>query len=122
MKTWHLRFRSTDKKVFEALCSGLKSVETRAATPRYQKMAVGDAVKITCGPETIEKTIASVRVYPSIEALFNEVPLSDVMPFAASIEEAQKEYYGYTGYKEKIAQYGLMALKLNPLELTKEKR
>ncbi|MBU6389852.1 hypothetical protein KGQ71_05060 [Patescibacteria group bacterium] len=115
MKRWVVRFRAVDKKNFDALRDGVKSVETRAATEKYRKIRPGDTLVVLCGIEKTEKLVASVDLYPSIEALFAAVPLEQVMPTVKTVEEARKEYYGYRGYREEIARYGLVAMKLIPI-------
>jgi ASC-1-like (ASCH) protein len=44
MKKWVLRIRQNDMGIFEAIVSGKKQVETRAATERYGKVRVGDCL------------------------------------------------------------------------------
>ena len=115
MKTWTLRFRAIDKKNFDALCDGRKSVETRAATEKYRRILPGDTLAITCGSEKTCKLVKSVTVFPSIELLFKEIPLQFVMPDAKDLEDAEKEYYSYPGYREKIAACGLIAMELEAI-------
>ena len=112
MKTWTLRFRVVDKKNFDALRSGIKSVETRAATEKYRQILPGDSLVITCDGEEMKKRVNSVAVYPSIEDMFKYIPMSTVMPEARTLEEAKKEYYSYAGYEEKIAEHGLIAFEI----------
>ena len=57
MKTWTLRFRAIDKKNFEELRSGIKAVETRAASVKYQPIKKGDVLIFTCGKDRFSKTI-----------------------------------------------------------------
>jgi ASC-1-like (ASCH) protein len=107
-----LRFRATDGKDFEALRQGRKKIETRAASPRYQKIVAGDVLVITCGGETIEKTVKEVVHVSSVDELFTKFALSDVFPDAKDIEEAKATYNSYAGYRDKIAAYGLLAFVL----------
>lgn len=112
MKTWVLRFRAVDKRNFDALCDGRKAVETRAATKRYRGIQAGDQVKVTCGKESVKKEVVAVEIFPSIEAMAEAIPFKNIMPYAETLDEVRNEYYGYPGYKEKIAEYGLVALTL----------
>jgi 8-oxo-dGTP pyrophosphatase MutT (NUDIX family) len=41
-----------------------------------------------------------------------EIPLKSIMPNAETVEDALKEYNQYSGYKEKIAEHGLIAMEL----------
>lgn len=112
MKTYHLTFRATDKINFDTIKDGRKPIETRAATVKYKDMRSGDVLAISCAGETVEKEIKQVRHFASIDEMFAEVPLHSVMPLAETIEDAKKEYYSYPGYREKIAEHGLVALYL----------
>ena len=112
MKTWTLRFRAVDKKNFDALRSGIKSVETRAATEKYRAILPGDTLVITCGTEVTKKQVKSAVIYPSIEAMFEKIPMDKIMPEARTLDDAKTEYYSYSGYKEKIAEHGLIAMEI----------
>lgn len=104
-----LRFRAVDKAGFDAVRDGRKTIETRAATVRYQKVQPGDVLIFTCGDERIEKEVQVVAHHDSIEALFASVPLTQVFPDLQTSEQAQSIYYGYPGYREKIARHGILA-------------
>ena len=119
MKTYTLRFRAIDKKNFDELKKGLKSVETRAATVRYNAVQKGDVLVIVCGKARIEKKIKRVRHFASIAALTKAIPYKKINPSARSIAEVVKMYYGYPGYKEKIKKFGIVAMELG---LTTAKR
>ena len=112
MKTWPLRFRAIDKSNFDALKSGAKSMETRAATPKYRQIQPGDILAISCAGDTMRKEVKSVQIFPSVEAMFREIPMESVMPEARTLEDALREYHSYPGYEEKLAEYGVIALEL----------
>ncbi len=48
------RFRTINKDIFEAIKSGKKKVETRAATEKYRNIKAGDTVKLVCENEQKE--------------------------------------------------------------------
>jgi ASC-1-like (ASCH) protein len=104
----NLVFRAGDKS-FDAIVDGRKTIESRAATPRYRKVAVGDELVIRCGKYTITKVVKRVEIYPSIDELLAGVGLNNVMPLVKSGEQAKQEWYSYPGYRDKIAQHGLVA-------------
>ncbi len=66
--------------MFEDLRTGRKSVETRAATVKYANLAEGDTLVFVCGDERFSKTIATVRRWPTIDAMTKEIPREAVMP------------------------------------------
>ena len=104
-----LRFRATDKKNFLELKDGLKSVETRAATERYRKVAKGDVLVIVCGKAQIEKKVKRVRIFKSIGLMIKAIPYRRIMPSAASVAIMKKAYAGYPGYTEKLKKFGVVA-------------
>jgi ASC-1-like (ASCH) protein len=107
-----LRFRAVDKDNFEAIRDGRKRVETRAGSPRYQKIAAGDVLVFSCAGNQLEKTVREVVSVSSVDELFSKFALADVFPEAKDIEEAKATYHSYSGYREKIATYGLLAFVL----------
>jgi ASC-1-like (ASCH) protein len=104
-----LRFRAKDKKNFLELRGGLKSIETRAATARYRKIAKGDVLVIACGAQRLEKKVKRVRMFKSIDAMFKKIPYRKIMPSAESSAAAKKTYFGYPGYIEKLKKFGVIA-------------
>mgnify|MGYP001563984919 CR=1 FL=1 len=108
-----LRFRITDKNNFNEIKDGLKTVETRAASTRYKDIQKGDNLIIVCEKERIMKKVQRVRYFKSIGSMFKAIPLKRIMPSVRSIADARKAYYSYHGYKEKIKEFGLVALELN---------
>lgn len=106
---YNLVFREVDKTDFETIVDGRKTIETRAATPKYRKVAVGDELVIRCGKDTIVKVVKRVEIYPSIDELLAGVGLNNVMPLVKNVEQAKQEWYSYPGYRDKIAQHGLVA-------------
>lgn len=110
MKQITVRFRAVDRADFNRIKTGEKSVETRAATEKYQHIAKGDTLVFVCGKEKITKTIVRVRHFKTLTAMFKVVPMKKIMPpHVQTIAAARKVYYGYSGYKEKLAKYGVLA-------------
>jgi ASC-1-like (ASCH) protein len=109
MKKHILRFRAKDKRNFLELKAGLKSVETRAATERYRKIAKGDILVITCGKLRLEKKVKRARIFKSIDSLTMKIPYRKIMPSALSLSDVKKAYAGYPGYTEKLKKFGVVA-------------
>lgn len=112
MKTWTLRFRSVDKKNFDEVKNGSKPIETRAATVKYQPIEVGDELKFVCGEESFSRTVVEKEHYPSIDAMIEKIPYKDIMPSVKSVDEMKKAYSSYSGYDEKIKEFGIFAFHL----------
>src|SRR3989344_2722430 len=108
MKTWTLRFRAIDKKNFEELRSGIKAVETRAASVKYQPIKKGDVLIFTCGKDRFSKTITKRTHFKSIDAMLKKIPFRKITPDLKSKEEAKKRYFSYPHYEEKIKEFGIL--------------
>lgn len=110
MKTLTLRFRAADKKDFNLIKRGVKTVETRAATAKYKDLKTGDVLIIVCGKDKIVKKIKQSRHFKNIASMLRAVPYRKINPRFSSLAAAEKVYFGYTGYREKIKKFGLVAL------------
>ena len=109
MKKFVLRFRAQDRAIFNALKSGQKRVETRAATERFRRVKVGDKLIFICGQDRFEKEVRAVSHFPSIEAMLHEVGFRQIAPWLNSAEELVSLYQSFPGYPEKIAKFGILA-------------
>ena len=112
MKSYTLRFRAADKAIFEEMKSGLKAIETRAATVRYKPIEAGDILVCVCGKDRFSKRVARKRHFPSLDALMKEIDFKKIMPSFASMDEVKKAYSSYPGYEMKIKECGIFAFDL----------
>lgn len=97
---------------FKAIKTGQKTVETRAASKKYQNIKAGDILVLTCGEKKLLKTVKRAQVFKSIPALFKKYKVSAIMPWIKTVKQATEAYYSYPDYKEKIKKFGLIALEL----------
>ncbi len=112
MKNYTLRFRAVDLDNFEDLSANRKTIETRAGSDRYNKVAVGDTLTIICGAHRLVKTVKKVHHFKTLGALIKALPLKKIMPDITTVAEACKRWNGYPGYKERIKEYGIVAWEL----------
>jgi len=112
MKTWTLRFRAVDKDNFEDVRSGVKSIETRAASVKYKPIQEGDILIFVCGKDKFSKTITKKYHFKSIDEMFKKISFKKIMPDLDSKEDAEARYYSYPNYKEKIEEFGILAFEL----------
>lgn len=114
-KQYVLRFsRSNPDSVFsfKALRVGSKKIETRAATPKYRRINIGDKLIFRCGDEKFEKRVSRVKVFKNINEMLRVHRVKDIMPNRASKKELVDAYHSFLGYKEKITKHGLVAWEL----------
>ena len=57
MKNHTLIFRSVDRHNFEEMRKGIKSIETRAATIKYQSVQEGDTLTFVCDGDRFTKMV-----------------------------------------------------------------
>lgn len=110
MKKYTLKFRATDKKIFQALLDGTKKVETRAKTIKYEDIKKGDEVVLSCGTKKLVKIVTKVKSYKSISAILKDYKPQDITPWVKSKKKLEAIYYSFPSYKEKIAEFGLIAI------------
>ncbi len=112
MKSYTLKFKATDRVDFDRLREGIKTVETRAAGPKYQSIGAGDVLVFVCGKQRFSKTIKKKHHFKSIASMFRKIPFKKIWPEAKSAKEPEKIYYSYPNYEEKIKNFGIFAFEL----------
>lgn len=108
-RTYTLRFRAVDRDIFDAIRSGKKNVETRAATPKYAHMKKGEMLRFVCGAKKFEKRITRVAKFRTITGLLRHYKPEQINPKAHSKKEIEAMYVGFPGYREKLKKHGLVA-------------
>ncbi len=109
MKKHILRIRKIDKTVFDSIKNKKKIIETRAATNKFRKIEKDDILVFVCEDKRLEKQIKQVKLFESIDKMLEKIDFKKVMPFVNSADEMKKVYYSFSGYKEKIDKFGLIA-------------
>ena len=112
MAQYILRFRRINRNIFTAIRDGVKKVETRAHTTRYQRIKQGDAVMFVCGKERFKRQVKRVQHFKNITTILRVYKLRDVNPFVSSKKELEETYWSFPGYNEKIRKFGLIAIEL----------
>jgi len=107
-----LRFREINRDIFEAIKSGKKKVETRAATEKYRNIKAGDTVKLICGKDIFEMNVKKATIFKSIAAILKKYRPEIINPKTHTVKEARDMWYSFPEYKNKIRKYGLIALEL----------
>jgi ASC-1-like (ASCH) protein len=107
-----LKFRVVDREIFDAIIDGSKKIETRAATPKYRKVRVGDVLTLVCGKKKIKKRVREVGYFKTTSSVLKKYKVEDINPKISSIKEAKEMWHSFPGYKEKIKKFGLVAWRL----------
>ena len=81
--------------------------------PEYLDLSSGDNLIISCGADTITKTILEAHHFKNIDELLQKISLDDIMQQGTTREQAIEKWNSFPGYPERIAKYGIIAWKLN---------
>lgn len=109
-KTHTLKFRAANRDIFEAVRTGKKRVETRAASVRYRNIKPGDIVEFACGKSRFQKTVKRAVIFKSVSAMLKKYKFIDILPKAVSVKDLENTYKSFPSYPEKIKKFGIMAL------------
>jgi ASC-1-like (ASCH) protein len=112
VKIIKLKFRVVNRDIFEAIRDGKKPVETRAATVKYAGIKAGDMVEFICGKDKFTKPVKCAGIFKSITDLVKKYKPEEINPNIKTIDELEKMYYSFPGYKEKIEESGIIAIEL----------
>ena len=107
-----LVFNKENKDIFEMVQDGRKMVETRAGTPKYKNLQEGDEIIFSCDGESFKKKVSKVLHFKTISALLKIYTPSDINPGLDTAEETVSMYHSFPGYKEKIEEFGIIAIEL----------
>lgn len=107
-----LVFKEVNRDIFKVIQTGKKKVETRTASTRYKKIALGDVLDLVCGKDSFSKKVKKVKIFKDIEDLLKVYSIKDINPSINSKEELIKMYLSFPGYKEKIKRFGIIAIEL----------
>ncbi len=107
-----VRFRAVNRGIFEAIRSGRKNVETRAATERYRGIVGGDTVVLVCGRDRCIKQVERVEYFRTFAAMLRRYAIHEINPNVTSAKELREMYSSFPGYREKVKKHGFIALEL----------
>jgi ASC-1-like (ASCH) protein len=121
-KKWILKFASykTPNDIFDALKAGIKTVETRPATPKYQKIKSGDILVCVSldTKEKVEKIVLRVRKYNSVKEMAVKEDPNKILPGVKTGEELEKIFKDFKrkwgkSYADKLDRFGVLVFEIN---------
>ena len=79
---------------FDAIKSGIKTIEGRLAKQKYLNLQPGDSIRFTAPPNStsIVKTVAKVHRYATFREAFKEQNFQLAIPDARSVDDAVAVY------------------------------
>jgi ASC-1-like (ASCH) protein len=110
--TYTLRFAKGNKDTFEHIKAGRKTVETRAGTVKYRNIQKGEILVFSCDGKKIVKKVKKVSHFKTLSLLLKKYKPNDINPDFKNTEDAIAKWYSFPGYREKIAEFGILAFEL----------
>lgn len=111
-KNHTLPFAAKDKAIWLLIKSGKKKVETRAAGPKYEHIKAGDTLILSCAGRKYKKHIRKVTKFRTLGAMFKVYDPEVIHPGIGGEKPLRAKYSSFTGYKERIKQFGMLAFEL----------
>jgi len=73
-----------DEPWFSLIREGIKPVEGRKNSPKYQNIRVGDPIEFTNGKESFLTKVVAIRSYTSLEDYLDDVGFATALPGVAN--------------------------------------
>lgn len=105
-------FREIDRARFDEVKIGLKQIETRAGSEKYQSIQEGDEIVLMCVNDQIRKKVIKKYHWHTVEDMLAEVPFKKVMPDLDTPEQVKERYVSYPDYADKLEKYGILGFEL----------
>ncbi len=103
-----------DDPWFTHIRNGLKPVEGRKNSPKFQNIRVGCLIDFSNGKENFLASIVEIRSYPTLEAYLSDVTIHMALPGISSFEEAVKVYHQWS-MPDEIKKYGFLGIFVKPI-------
>ena len=94
---------------FSLIQKGVKTVEGRKNSPKYQKIRVGDLIDFTNETNRFRTVVTEIRHYISLEAYLNDVSVQNALPGISSLQKAVEIYHQWSTPQE-IEQHGFLGI------------
>lgn len=106
---------SVQKKYFDAINAGIKTVEGRVNSNNFKDLKPGMPITFTCSDDYSKKincTVQAINVYPDFKTMLKKEGLQNMLPGIKSIEIGVGIYESFHGYKDAVKKYGAVAIRI----------
>lgn len=107
---------TVQKKYFDLIREGKKTVEGRVNQRKYQKIHVGDLVAFNSSELTDPSVLCVVKekkIYLTFKEMLLTEGVENCLPGTLSLDEAISIYHAFPGYEEKSRHHGVVAFRLH---------
>ncbi|CRX39527.1 ASCH domain-containing protein [Estrella lausannensis] len=98
-----------EEPYFSLIREGLKRVEGRKNSPKYQLISPGDTIEFYCGDNSFLTTVTEIRRYDTLTAYLEDVTPEKALPGIQTMEEATAVYLQWST-EEEIARSGFLGI------------
>lgn len=93
MKVHQLSIQNpTDCPTFDMIKTGIKTVEGRKNSAKYQEYCIGDIIQFHCGNETVKAKITYIHKYADVHDYLRGETLKRALPNIKTIKKAIEMY------------------------------
>jgi ASC-1-like (ASCH) protein len=111
-KSHILPFAKDNLDTWKLIKKGKKKIETRAGGPKYIGIQPGDTLIFSCLGKKFNKKVLEVTHFKTIKSMLKKYNPSDINPTIKTAKELQEMYDSFTGYKERLKEFGILAFVL----------
>lgn len=101
---------TVQKRFFDLIVSGKKTVEGRLAKPKYCKIQLGDVLELGDGERVLLRHVAKVEKHADFRTMLTKIGHRKLIPDVSTVDEALDVYYSFSEYKEKEKEQGVVAI------------
>ncbi len=104
------------KKYFDQICGGLKTVEGRINKIPYANVKKGDYVAFSSDTNTFYAEVLNVETFPSFRSYLTFFGVNACLPGVCSVEEGEELYRSFPSYRESERAYGVIGIKIKKVD------
>lgn len=101
------------KPYFDYLKSGIKTIEGRKNSPKYQTLKTGDIIEFYCDNDSFFAEITDIVKYKNLKEYLENNDLSNILPNTKNIEDGEKIYRSFS---DDIDSYEFLAIHVKKLQ------
>jgi len=102
------------KKYFDAIKKGTKTVEGRLNSLKFKNLHPGDYISFVCivTQEEMKCQVQAIHLYKNFALMLQDQGLQNMLPGVCTIQEGVALYESFPLYKEKVREHGAIAITL----------
>ena len=115
-KTYDLTICNQPYPFLDRIIDGSKVIEGRTNSPFFQKMQVGEVLKLYNREKWALCQITALRPYDTFQEMLAAETLPRVLPDFPDINKAVAMYHQFPRFIENEQKYGVVAIELNKIQ------